>query len=164
MESSEGEPVSLASWYPRGPVLIVFYRGGWCPLCNAQIHALTEAWPELQRRSVTPLLISVDRTEEAAKTEATYAIPFPVLADPDLAAHRAFQVVHHADDAEVRRLKDHGLDIEVASGKDHHELAIPSMFLVDRHGVIRWAHADEDYRTRPSVAQVLDAIDRVGLR
>lgn len=160
ISDSEGRQVALRDLASRGALLVVFYRGGWCPFCNFQIRELTTAFPEFQRRGVGLVAISVDRVEEAAKTNATYQIPFPVLSDPDLLAHRAFRVTRLVDDAEVARLKAMGLDIEAASGRHHHTIAIPATFLVVQ-GVVRWAHASQDYRTRPSTAQLLSAVDQV---
>jgi peroxiredoxin len=146
---------------PRS-VLLVFYRGGWCPYCNFQIHELTAAYPEYQKRGVTPVAISVDKQDEAAKAEATYTIPFPLLSDPDLAAHKAFRVIHQADEAEVAKLKGFGIDLEERSGKTHHAFAVPSLFLIDKGGVVRFAHADPEYKVRPRTKQILAAIDAAG--
>lgn len=163
LHDADGQAVQLRDLVANGPTLLVFYRGGWCPYCNFQVHELTRAFSDFQQRGVTPVVVSVDRAAEAAKTQASYTIPFPVLSDPDLTAHRAFRVVHRADEAEIARLKSFGHDIEAASGRDHHEFAVPSIFVIDAGGVVRWAHADPDYRTRPSVAQLLAAIDSLGL-
>lgn len=162
LRDGEARPVRLAELISRGPILLVFYRGGWCPYCNFQIRELTLAYPELQRRGVTPVAISVDRPEEAGATRAAYAIPFPILSDPDLGAHRTFQVIHHADDAEVARLKGFGIDLEAASGRRHHDIAVPSLFLIDATGAIRWGHVDPEYKVRPTTAQILTIIDRIG--
>jgi peroxiredoxin len=160
----EGASVQLAEIRAKhGATLVVFYRGGWCPFCNFQIRELTKAFPDFQKRKVTPVVISVDRTEEAAKSERQYDIPFPVLSDPGLLAHRAFKVVHEAPQAEFEKLKSMGIDLEASSGKTHHSIAIPSIFLVDRAGTIRWAHADLDYKVRPSIAQLLAAVDAAKL-
>ncbi len=161
VSDSDGKPVQLASLYPKGPTLLIFYRGGWCPFCNAQIHDLTQAYPELKDRGVTPVAISVDRAEEANRTRATYTIPFPVLSDPDLVAHRAFSVLQPLEPAYVAKIKALGMDVEASSGRSHHTVAIPSVFLVDREGVVRWAHADPNYKVRPSPQQLLSVIDRV---
>jgi peroxiredoxin len=142
---------------------LIFYRGGWCPFCNFQIRELTHAYGELRKRGVMPVAVSVDRTDEATRTSATYEIPFRVLSDPDLQAHEAFKVVHHADDAEVARLKGFGMDIEQYSGRDHHAIAIPSMFVIDKSGMVRWAHAARDYKTRPSPEQLFAALDGLAL-
>ena len=163
LHDADGQSIQLRDLVANGPILLVFYRGGWCPYCNFQIHELTAAFAEFERRGVTPVAVSVDQVEEASKTTPTYTIPFPVLSDPDLAAHRAFRVVHHADDAEVTRLNGFGLDIERSSGRNHHDFAIPSIFVIDRAGVVRWAHADPDYKVRPSTLQLLAAIDALDL-
>ena len=126
LRDSQGREARLLDLTKASPVLVVFYRGGWCPFCNAQIHDLTTAYPEFQKRGVGLVAISVDRVYESAETQATYTIPFPVVSDPDL--------------------------------------AVPSLFLVDSQGVVRWAHADPDYKVRPSTVQVLAAVDGVGLR
>ncbi len=155
----DGQPVRLAELTARGPVLLFFYRGGWCPFCNYQLHALAEAAPEFARRGITPVAVSVDRPQEGTKTRALYQIPFPVLSDSELSFIEAFHVVNKVGAAELSRLRGFGMDLEASSGGAHHVIAVPSMFLIDRAGIVRWAHSDLDYKTRPSVAQILAALD-----
>jgi peroxiredoxin len=163
LRDAEGREVRLRDLVVTGPILLVFYRGGWCPFCNFQVREMTEAYPELERRRVKPVVVSVDRVDEAARTQATYTIPFPVLSDPDVVAHRAYRVAHHAGEAEVAKLRGFGIDLERASGRDHHVIAIPSVFIIDREGIVRWAHADRDYKVRPSALQLLAVIDSLHL-
>jgi len=156
---THGDAVRLRGLLEEGPVLVVFYRGGWCPYCNSQIRELAVAHPELARRGVTPVAVSVDRPEEGAKTRAAYSIPFPVVSDPDLAWHRGFGVTLELGDDEVARLSGFGIDLEASSGRDHQTLAVPSVFIVDASGVVRWRHVHPDYRQRPTTAQLLAVID-----
>lgn len=60
-------------------------------------------------------------------------------------------------------MKAKGVDLEHYSGSAHHEIAIPSLFLIDRTGIVRWAHSDPDFKVRPATAQILAAIDAVGI-
>ncbi|MGD8862379.1 MAG: peroxiredoxin-like family protein [Myxococcales bacterium] len=159
LSNADGADVRLQDVTRGKTTLLVFYRGGWCPYCNFQIRELTTAYPKFQAKGVQPVAISVDRVEEAARTRALYDIPFPVLADPDLSAHAAFNVTHQVDDTELQRLKGLGIDLEKSSGRTHHRIAIPSIFIIDRQGTIRWSHADPDYKTRPSIDQLLAVID-----
>jgi len=164
---ADGKEVSLAALYARGPTLIVFYRGGWCPFCNTQLHALAEANGDFTGRGVSLVAISVDKADEASKTRASWTIPFAVLADPLLAAHDAFRVTRVVDASELEKLRGFGIDLEQASGQTHHKIAVPSIFLValaDGQPVVRWAHVDPEYKVRPSVAQLLQMIDRVLVR
>lgn len=155
----EGKPMRVADSAKGGALLVVFYRGGWCPFCNAQVKQMADAFPEFQRRGVTPVLVSVDKAEEGVKTRALYEVTFPLLSDPELVAHEAFRVVHSASDEEVKRLKGFGVDIEASSGQQHHKFAVPSMFLFDTGGKLVWRHVDLDYKTRPAVEQILGVLD-----
>jgi peroxiredoxin len=159
LKDTEGAEVKLSALVKESPVLLVFYRGGWCPYCNVQIRDLTMRFADYRHRNVTPVAVSVDTIAETAKTDATYTIPFRVLSDPDRAALKAYKVEQKVADADVATLKGHGIDLEAASGRDHHVIAIPSMFLIDGKGVVRWAHADGEYTVRPTTDQVLAAID-----
>ena len=157
----KGEDVSLNELTKSSaPLLVVFYRGGWCPYCNVQIRQLSEAWPEFKKRGVTPVLISVDKPDASAMAKATYEIPFPVLSDPELKAHEAFDVVVEIDDATAEKYKTYGIVLEDWSGKDHHKIAAPGIFLLDASGTIKWAHVSMDYKTRPSVTQLLEMLDK----
>jgi peroxiredoxin len=155
----DGTLVRLTDLVAKGPLLLVFYRGGWCPYCNYEIHEMTVAFPQYQKRGVLPVAISVDIPEEGAKTNATYTIPFPVLSDSKLAVIDAFHVANHVDDATLAKMKGFGVDLENYSGQAHHTIAIPALFLVDKQGVIRWAHDDPTFTVRPTTAQILGAID-----
>ena len=163
VHDATGKPIHLADLYKKSAVLLAFYRGGWCPYCSYEIHDFAQSFAEYQRRGVTPVAISVDKEDEASKTQATFAITFPVLSDPDLHAINAFHVAHKADDAEYAKLKGYGLELEKWSGRAHHTIAVPSYFLVDTKGVVRWAHADPEYKVRPKTAQLLAAIDAAKL-
>lgn len=155
----EGAEISLSELTEQGPLLVIFYRGGWCPYCNLQIRQMTQAWPEFESRGVLPVLISVDQTDGAALAQRTYEIPFPVLSDSSLAAHEAFEVVLDLDMVTTTAYKAYGIDLEEWSGRDDGKIAVSSAFLVDREGAVQWAHVDTDYKTRPSVKQLLAVID-----
>lgn len=155
-----GKSQRLAALYAAGPVFVVFYRGGWCPFCNLQLHRLATALPQFNQKGLQIVAISVDTPGEEAKTQAKQSVPFPMLSDSDLTAHTAFHVVHVPADAEAKALAGYGVDLEKSSGQHHHSFAVPAIFLVDRTGTIRWRHIDQDYKTRPTPAQMLDVADR----
>jgi peroxiredoxin len=137
--------------------LVVFYRGGWCPFCNFQIRELSQSYDNFKTLGVSLVAISVDRPDAAAVTRNAYEVPFPVLSDPNLKAHEAFNVVLQLDAAGVARLAKYGHEIEKWSGKDHHKMAVPAVFLV-RDGKVAWAHVARDYKTRPSTEQLLTVV------
>jgi peroxiredoxin len=160
----EGKEVMLSSLYTKQPILLVFYRGGWCPFCNTQIHQLSMTYPEYRKRGLEVVAVSVDVPEVEARLKATYSIPFPVLSDSDAAVIEAFHVVNTVPNSEITIHKVIGSDLEDFSGQKHHKIAVPALFLIDTTGTVRWAHSDPDFQVRPSTAQVLAAIDGAGLR
>ncbi len=159
----EGESISMEALQRQGPLMVIFYRGGWCPYCNLQIRQLSQAYPQFEQRGVMPVLISVDKADGAALAQRTYEIPFPVLSDSSLAAHEAFEVVLDLDMATTLAYKGFGIDLEDWSGRDDGKIAVSSAFLVDNDGAVKWAHVDTDYKTRPSVSQLLSVIDSADL-
>lgn len=162
LETIDGGETTLAALFAHGATMLVFYRGGWCPFCSFQVHELSEAYPRFEERGVRLVLVSVDRPEESARTSQAYAIPFPVLSDSDLVAHRAYRVLQVVDDETLAHYHEMGIDLEAASGRDHHTIAIPSIFVIGADGLILFRHVDRDYRTRPSAEQLLRMLD--GLR
>lgn len=157
---TDGETVELLGLADEGESLLVFfYRGGWCPFCNFQVREMTEAYDRFDDRDVVPVAISVDKPERGAETEQAYEIPYPVLTDPDLTVHEAFDVTYEAGEQEVEKLREGGMDIEEASGREHNIYAIPSVFVIDAEGTVRWAHANRDYQVRPSPEQLVGVID-----
>ena len=159
----QGGDVRLSDLTARGPVLVAFYRGGWCPYCNHEIRELAKAFGDFERRGVTPVAVSVDRPDKASITGGSYHVPFPVVSDPELSFVEGFRVAKKVEAADYIKYRGFGVDLEEYSGKAHHTIAVPSLFLVDRGGVVRWAHSSLDYTSRPSVAQVLAAIDTAKL-
>ncbi len=155
----DGDDVTLASLYAKGPILLAFYRGGWCPFCNAEVRAFTVAYPDFQRRGVTPVAVSVDRIEADAKLRTTYDIPFPILSDTDAQIIDAFRVAKTVEGADLESMRSHDIDPSAYLDRAHHEIAIPALFLIDRSGVVLWAHSDRDFTVRPSMTQILAAID-----
>ncbi len=165
IQHHDGKAISSAELLKQvpagGQLLIVFYRGGWCPYCNLQIRQLTDAFAQFQQRKVLPVLISADKVDASALSQRQYAIPFPVLSDPDLRAHDAFKVSMQLDDKTYLLYQTYGIDVEEWSGREHHKFAVASAFLLGADGRVRWAHATLDYKQRPSVQQLLGAIDQL---
>lgn len=156
-----GATQKLSDLYAQGPTFVVFYRGGWCPFCNVQLHELSVAKPEFDRRGVKLVAISVDQPSEEAKTQAQQGVAFPMLSDSKLTIHQAFGVVHVPGPDEAKALAGYGVDLAAYAGERHGSFAVPAVFLVDPQGIVRFAHVDEDYQVRPSVAQLLAVADRL---
>ena len=157
--TSEGQSISLEELLADGKSMFFFYRGGWCPYCNYQIRMLSLAYNKFAKKGVMPVAVSVDTTEGATLAKKGYEVPFNVLSDSNLDAQKAFNVLINVDDATYERYKGYGIDLEEWSGQDHHMIAAPAVVLVDKDRTVLWSHVSRDYKTRPSVEQLLGVID-----
>jgi len=156
-----GSARSLSALYAERPTLVIFYRGGWCPFCNLQIHDFSLAKPDFDERGVGIVAISVDKPSEEGKTQAKHSVPFPMLSDSKLVAHRAYRVLHVTGTDERQAFAAHGLDLSAYSGESHGSYAVPAIFLVDQAKTVRFVHVADDYKTRPSAKQMLEVVDRI---
>ncbi|NKB35845.1 MAG: redoxin domain-containing protein [Gammaproteobacteria bacterium] len=154
-----GENVTSAELMEMGPLMVIFYRGGWCPFCNFQVRQITQAFSQFQERQVTSVLISVDKTDGAMLVKEAYDIPFPILSDSNLAAHQSFNTIIELDSSSYEKYKKFGVDLEAWSGLEHHKMSAPAIFLIDKDSQVLWSHVALDYKTRPSVEQLLGVID-----
>jgi len=101
--------------------------------------------------------ISADRPAELTGSQRKHDLGYALYSDSSLAAARAFGIAFQLTDAEFRELMGYDIDIEAASGRDHHQLPVPSVFLVEAGGVIRWVYSNPDYEVRPDNAAILAA-------
>jgi peroxiredoxin len=107
------------------------------------------------------IAISPDRPARLSKSLEAGDLGYTLYSDSSLTAARAFGIVFQLDDEEVARYKGYGIDLEAASGHAHHQLPVPSVFLVEAGGTIRWVYSNPDYRVRPDNARLLEAARRL---
>jgi len=155
--SANGERVSLGAALNSKSSILVFYRGSWCPYCTKQLGAFNERIKEFSDLGIQIVAISPDSPENIAASIKKISPGFQIYSDSDMEASRAFGLAFTVDEETRSLYEGYGIDLKAASGKDHHQLPHPALFLVDENGVIRKAHMDEDYRARPPVDEVIKA-------
>jgi len=159
VRTANAAPFNLAEAYAARPTMVIFYRGGWCPFCNEHLKDVAKIRDDLNEAGVQILAISPDRPVELKKTLAEHDLPYQLLSDSDMKAAEAFEIAFQVDASTLTRYEEYGIDLEEASGRDHHKLPVPSVFIVDTDGVIRFAHSNPDYKVRLSQQQMLAAAE-----
>ena len=138
------------------PTLLIFYRGGWCPYCNAQLQDLHAVVPQIAALGYQVLFLSTDQPK-LLYSSLKQKVDYHILSDSGMNAAHAFGVAYHVDAATLEKMKSYGIDLAATQGSTRHELPVPSVFIVDRGGVIRFRHYDPDYTVRLDAAHVLAA-------
>ncbi|GAB4193853.1 MAG: peroxiredoxin-like family protein [Wenzhouxiangellaceae bacterium] len=134
------------------PVVMTFYRGGWCPYCNLHLAELRKAEAELRELGFEVWFISADRPEmlyDSLKEKVDYRL----FSDAGLQVASAFGIAFKVDAATVERYQEYGIDLEKASGQEHHGLPAPATFLIGTDGIVQFQYTNPDYRVRlaPSI-------------
>lgn len=161
LKNVDGEAVQIASLYKKGPLVLVFFRGGWCPICTRHTGALIKAHPQIKELGAELVGISPDNMESSQANVAKNSIPFPILSDSDVAAAKAFGLAFRVDDETLKKYKGFGIDLEKASGQQHHALPVPAVFIVDKTGKIAFAHSDPDYRQRLDTERIVSELKKL---
>jgi peroxiredoxin len=140
------------------PTVLIFYRGSWCPYCNAHLSDLVTVEEELRSLGYQIVAISPDRPEELNRMTIADHLNYRLFSDSQAEAMKKFGVAYRVDDTAVKNLKQkYNVDLERASGQTHHILPVPAVFVLDRAGKIVFVHADPDYKVRMKGAEVVAA-------
>lgn len=161
LPNARGEPVRSGDLLGHGPLVVTFYRGGWCPYCNLELRAYQAQLPRLQAAGATIVAISPELPERTHDTARNNRIDFDVLSDTGNAVARAFGLVFRLDDELVEIYRRNGNDLERHNGDGSWELPIPGTFVIDRDGRIALADAEPDYTRRLDPEAVMEAVERL---
>ena len=148
LQTAAGESVNLRTAAKEQPLVLIFYRGGWCPYCSLHLGQLQEVDPPLRELGYRIIAVSPDRPQELGKSIEKEKLAYTLLSDSDMAAAQAFGLAFTVDDATLEKYDEYGIDLETASGEKHHMLPVPAVFLVGTDGVIDFVYANPDYKMR----------------
>ena len=162
LRTEENEQVSLRKLVSEKPTVLIFYRGGWCPFCNRHLQSLAGIEDNLNKAGAQLLAISMDQPAKLKATPDRDKLHYRLLSDSDAVAVKAFGIAFKVDDATVEKYKTYGINLDATSGKEHHILPHPAVFIVNTNGVIRFAHVNPDYKVRLEPAKILEAARAAG--
>jgi peroxiredoxin len=157
-----GRRVSLKERLATGPAVLVFYRGEWCPLCNAHLRALQRALPELEAKGASLLAVSPQAPDRALSIAEKAGLGYEVLSDVHhevITAYR-LQFTTPADLQDVI-VNVFQTDLRHHTADGSWRLPVPATFVIDRAGVIRAAHVSADFRTRMEPAAIIMALEKM---
>ena len=109
---------------------------------------LREIEPELSGLGVQLLGIAPDKPSKLKETTEKHEMGFRLLSDSDMAVARSFGVAYTLDDQTLAELKKYNIDVEDASGQNHHMLPVPAVFLVTTDGLVQFQYVNPDYKVR----------------
>ena len=157
LDTADGEAFDLNRAIEEKPSILIFSRGGGCPYCNLQLGQIQSIAAELRQMGYQILAISPDKPENLSASLGKNPLTYTLLSDHSMEAARTFGIAFRVDEATLGKYTEYGIDLEEASGEAHHLLPVPSVFVVDRGGIIQFSYSNPDYKVRIDPGDLVDA-------
>jgi len=154
LPDANGVTVRSRDLLVKGPLLLTFYRGSWCPYCNLELNALQQRLPDIRARGASLVAISPQTPDASLTTQMKHDLKFPVLSDAGNKIARKFGLVFTLDDGLKKIYDAFGIDLLAHNGDSSLELPVPATYLIGSDGVVLASYVNLDYRERlePDVA------------
>ena len=144
----EGKVFEFKAGQQDKPVVLTFFRGGWCPYCNLHLSEMRLAEKQLAEMGFDIWFISIDKPELLLESLADPEIGYTIYSDSSLVATRAFGLAFRVNDELNKRYLSYNIDLEKASGETHHVLPAPATYIIGSDGIINFAYINPDYKVR----------------
>jgi peroxiredoxin len=158
LKDPDGRPVSSADLLAKGPLVLTFYRGVWCPYCNLELQALQAFLPALREAGANLVAISPQIAANSRKSVRTNDLEFPILSDTHNDVAQAFGLRFELPDYLIELYKNLRNDLPTFNDDPSWSLPMPARYVIGQDGVIRYAEVNPDYTQRPEPEAMLDAI------
>ena len=161
LSDSDGKPVSSRELLARGPLVVSFYRGVWCPYCNLELQALQESLPEITARGASLVAISPQTAANSRKSQRDNKLGFPILSDTNSEVAGAFGIRFALQDYLVELYKSFGNNLPVVNNDPAWVLPMPARYVIGTDGIIAYSEVNPDYTQRPDPTELLPVLNRL---
>lgn len=150
----------ISEWILTGPLVVTFYRGGWCPYCVKQLKEINQSLSTLQSLKTNLIAISPEKENEVAKTKSRNNLDFLLLSDNKNLLAKQLHLVFQVNKDVVIEYKTLGIDLEESQGNKTYELPVPATFVINKNRKIIYAFVDADYTKRAPVSEIMNEIKK----
>lgn len=162
LTNATGDTVKLADLLKKGPVILTWYRGGWCPYCNLTLRSLQEHLPDFIERGATLVALTPELPDNSLETKEKNELEFEVLSDVNSEVGKTYGVVYKLTE-EVAQYYKKGFDLAKHNGEDSYTLPLAATYVINTDGTVVYAFLHADYRKRAepqAIINVLDALSK----
>lgn len=155
LKDQNDEWIALKDLRKKGPVVVLFYRGYWCPFCNKQLKGLQDSLQLIKDKGASLVAITPESSVGIDTTIIRTGATFPLLTDVDGKMAAAYGVAFKVDDRTVNRYKMAGIDLLKTNNQKEATLPVPAVYIVNKEGSVTYRYFDDNYRKRVSVKEIL---------
>jgi peroxiredoxin len=146
--NATGKSIKFYDYLKKGPLIISFYRGSWCPYCNIELRAYKEILPQIKENGANFIAISPDSPDNSLSLIEKQELAFEVCSDIDNIFAKKIGLVFRVDDDLLGVYHTFGIDLDKAQGNTKKEIPIPATYVIDEKGVVLLAYVNTDYTKR----------------
>ena len=162
LPNPQGKSISLNALLAKGPVVVTFYRGSWCPYCNLQLRALQARLADIKELGAELVAISPQVPDDSLTEDEINNMDFIVLSDQDAKVASKYGVAWEVPSFLLDHMRvDRQLDLESINNGNANILPIPATFIVDKNAEVVWRFVDIDYRTRSEPEEIIQALQKL---
>ena len=162
LPNQEGKLVSLKNLIGKGPVVVTFYRGDWCPYCNLQLRALQAKLEDIEKLGATLVAISPQVPDGSLTKSEISEMTFTVLSDQNAKVASQYGVAWEVPEFLLDHMRvDRNLDLEKINDGNGSVLPIPATFIIGTDVIIAWNYVNVDYRTRSEPEEIVEVLKKL---
>lgn len=150
-----GNEVRLKDLLKKGKVVLVFYRGHWCPHCNKYLKKLEDSLQLIKDKGAVLVAVTPEQPEGIAKTIEKTSADYSILHDEGLKIMKAYEVEFEVPENTLTRYRNTGIKLNENNGKNGNYLPVPATYIIDKESNITYRFFQADYKKRPSVKEIL---------
>lgn len=150
-----GKKINLYQKLKEGKVVIVFYRGAWCPYCNKHMSHLQDSLQLILAKGASLIAITPEQNSSIEKTISKTKASFDIVFDSAYVVMKAYNTAFKLNDFTFKKYKLVGIDVEEANGNKDHILTVPATFVINKDKTIEYIQFDENYKKRATVSEIL---------
>lgn len=154
-KDQNGQMVNLSKQLEKGPVVLFFYRGSWCPYCNKQMKEIADSIGLIKAKGATVIAITPETTASMQKIINKTNPNFSLLHDEQYQIMKGYKVNFDVDANTINRYQAMNLSLSETNGNTDVKLPVPATYIIGKDGKIKFAYFNKDYRKRVSVAELL---------
>ncbi len=159
LKNPDGEEITLSEELKKGPVVLTWYRGGWCPYCNLQLAAYQQILPQLEELGAQLIAISPEVPDKSLSTIEKNKLRFQVLSDLNLKVAKEYGIVFNLN-SEVGKIYSGFFDMKEYNGEDStDELPLAATYVIDKDGKIVYSFLEADYTLRSEPKEIIQVLD-----
>ena len=163
-KDQNGNEIVLRDVRKKGPVVLLFYRGYWCPYCSKELQKLEDSLSLIKEKGAQIIAVTPEKQEGISKTLEKTKASYSIITDEEMKIMKAYDVAYQVDAKTVSRYKMANIDLAANNGQkpDAIYLPITAVYIISKDGEIKYRFFDQDYRKQALVKDILNNL--VGLK